>query len=353
VDASFALSTRLHFLTHAMAGHAYMANSIYLRHPDVKVVIEPARPKLAAAVLWNKKYHAVARAHVQPLRPIWYVHHPVGRLRAKAVAYTVPPFYAKIKLGYEPPEVRTRVKVAVYHPPVIKVKAKVKKKVWIAAPQVNWYAGVKARVRPAPAKVAWYVKPEAPKARAVFGARVSADVKVKPIFVALPPRPRAQATVRFGGGVKVGDHRGHARGAAGAGVKVGGGAAIKLRDHRAKVAAPVGGAIDLKAGVGGAVGGAGVKVRDHRAGAAGAAADMKGGIKAGVGAVKVRDHRAGAGGAVDVKAGAGAAVKVRDHRAKTPERPKPPAKPKAAGDAKAKGEVKGSVKVKGGIKIGD
>ncbi|HWM87805.1 MAG TPA: FecR domain-containing protein, partial [Kofleriaceae bacterium] len=87
VDASFAMSLRLQYLSNAMLGHAYVADQLYVRHPDVVAVIEPARPRLAAAVLWHKKYHAVSDVHVAPMRDYYYVHHPVGRVRAKLVAY--------------------------------------------------------------------------------------------------------------------------------------------------------------------------------------------------------------------------------------------------------------------------
>ena len=354
VDASFAVSTRLHFLTNAMIAHAYVADSLYVRHPEAKVVIEPVRPRLAASVLWNKKYHAVARAHVQPLRPVWYVHHPVGRVRAKLVAYPIPAFYGKVKLAYEPPDVTARVKVPVYRPPVVKARANIKRKIHVTGPRVGWYAGVKTRVRPAPVKVAWYVKPKAPKAKVVFGAKASG--KARAIFTAAPPRPRAEAVVRFGGAVKVRDHRG---GADVKGAVKGSVPGVKVRDHRADVKGAIEGAgVKVKGGVGGGVdvkgaAGAGVKVRDHR----GAGADVKGAVDGA--AVKVRDHRADVKGAagVGVKAGAdvkaGAGVKVRDHRKAPAPPPAPKVKAPKTPDPKAKGEVKGSIKVKGGLKIGD
>ena len=112
VDASFAASLRLQYLTAALMSDAYVADALYVRHPDVVAVIEPARPRLAGAVLWQKKYHAVADLHVEPLRAWYYVHHPVGRERARLVAYTIPPFYARARLSYRPPSVRGRVKFA-------------------------------------------------------------------------------------------------------------------------------------------------------------------------------------------------------------------------------------------------
>jgi hypothetical protein len=327
VDASFALSLRLQYLSNAMLGHAYVADALYVRHPDAVAVIEPVRPRLAGAVLWNKKYHAVADLHVQPLRAHYYYHHPVGRAHARLVAYPIPPFYARVKLGYEPPRVSSRVKVHVYRPPIVRPSVRVRRTVFWRAPRVGWYAGVKARVRPAPARAHWYVRPRAPRARVVFGARPSASVRVKTVFRAAPPRPRAKAVVRFGAGVGVRDHR---RG-------------VEVRDHRRDV--------DLR-GRGAVRGAAGVK------------------IKAGVGApaVEVRDHRSSVRGAagVRVKAGGRGAPEVRDHRTRTEVRGRGQGSAGASARVKVKApkvkppkvkvkppRAKASVKVKGGIKLGD
>ena len=320
VDASFAMSLRLQYLSSAMLGHAYVADALYVRHPDAVAVIEPARPRLAGAVLWNKKYHAVADLHVQPLRAHYYVHHPVGRAHAKLVAYPIPPFYARVKLGYEPPSVSSRVKVRVYRPPVVRPSLRVKRTVFWRAPRIGWYAGVKMRVRPAPARVRWYVRPRAPRARVVFGARPSASVRVKTVFRAAPPRPRAKAVVRFGGGVRVRDHRRD----------------VEVRDHRRDVDARGRGAVR---------GAAGVR------------------IKAGVGApaVDVRDHRSSVRGAagVRVKAGGRGGAEVRDHRTRTEVRGRGQGAASARVKVKAPKvkvkppKAKASVKVKGGIKLGN
>lgn len=352
VDASFALSLRLQYLTYALMSHAYVANALYVRHPDLAVVIDPARPRLAAAVLWHKKYHAVAATRIQPMRVYYYYHEPTGRLRAKAVAEPIPPFYARVKLKYKEPVLRGRVKFAVYRPPVIHPVASVHKKIWIGAPTVGWYAGVRAHVKPAPVKVAWYVRPKTPRAHVVFGAHASG--RIHTMFAAVPPRPRVRAVIRVGGhgGVDVRDHRmGHGAAGIKAGASVRAGVAtpaVDVRDHRR-------GAIRAGAAIKGTVGGAAVEVRDHRRKVEGAIKSGVGGavgvgvgVHAGAGikgGVNVRDHRSG-----------GAAVQVRDHR----HAPKPPVnvrdhrkkKPEVHAPS-AKGAIKGSIKVKGGIKIGN
>jgi hypothetical protein len=325
VDASFAMSLRLQFLSNAMLSHAYVAEALYLRNPDVVAVIEPARPRLAAAVLWNKKYHAVADLHVEPLRAYYYVHHPRGRAHARLVAYPIPPFYARVNLNYRVPEVRSRVRLSVYRPPLVIVRSnvRVKKHVYVRAPRIGWYASVKTRVRPAPTRVRWYVKPRAPRARVVFGVRPRASVRVKTVFRAAPPRPRAKAVVRFGGGVR-GDVRSRA----------------DVRDHRTDVRGGAG--VKIKAGVRGHA--APPDVRDHRT-------DVRAGVRVRGGSppprpdVRVRggaavrgraDLRGGGDGDARGSARAGARVKVKAPKIRPP-----------------KIKAKANVKVKGGIRLGD
>jgi len=301
VDASFAMSLRLHYLTSAILSDAYVADALYVRHPDVVAVIEPARPRLAGAVLWHKKYHAVADLHVEPLRAAYYVHHPVGRAHAALVAYPIPPFYARVQLDYPVPIVTSRVHVAVYRPPLVRPGLRVKRKVYIWAPRIGWYAGVRARVRPASARVRWYVRPAAPRARVVVGAPPSASVKLGAFFGVAPARPRAHAAVRFGAGLRVRDRR-------------------RREVHEPHGRAAIGGAAGFAAGVG--IGlpepprvRAGVRVK---AGGGGSAASVRG------------------RGRADARVGAGARVKVKAPKVKV----KAPS-------------VRGSVKVKGGLKIGD
>ncbi len=291
VDASFAMSLRLEYLTSAMLAHAYVADALYVRHPEVVAVIEPARPRLAGAVLWQKKYQVVADLHVEPLRAYYYVHHPVGRVHARLVAYRVPPFYARVRLDYPAPVVTGRVKLAVYRPPVVITPAhgRIRKTVYVRAPRIGWYAGVKARVHPAPARVHWYVQPKAPRSRVVFGARPSGSVKVKAVFVAAPPTPRVRAVVRFAG----------------------------PRDQHAPQG---GGRVDLR-------------------GQPAAAVKIKAGVRAGGGAparVEVRDRRGGEAAGARARVG----VKVKGPRIQVnAPKVRPP-------------RVKGSVKVKAGVRVG-
>ena len=322
VDASYALSNRLQYLTYAMLADAYIADSLYARHPTVVKLLDPRIRRIRAAMLWNKKYHYVAYAYLRPMRPWYYIHTPNGRLRARFVAYTVPPWYARVNLAYRPLDWRGRIRTPVFRLPVWKVRRGFKKAIWVEGPRVGWYATVRPRVRPARARVAWYVRPKAPKARIVIGMRPAAPMKA--VFKVRPPRKRADAVVRFGGRMRVGG-----RGGARAGVRM-----------KAGVDTPdvnVGGRV--KAGVDGAVraGGAAVEAGGAAVEAGGAA--VKAGGRLG-GRVKAGVDVGGAG--VDVKAGAGGRVK-----AGTPVESNPGGGPDRAGaggkggaDAKAEREAK-------------
>ncbi len=302
VDASFALSLRLQFLSYAMLSHAYVADSLYIRHPDAAVVIEPARPQLAASVLWHKKYHAVADLSLEPIRTYYYVHHPVGRVRARAVAFEVPAFYAGVNLDYEPVAVSSRVKLVVYRPPIVQASASVKKSVWIGAPGVGWYAGVKGRVHPAPIKVAWYARPKAPRAKIILGAQ--AKGRLDGVFGVVAPQPRVKAGIRF-------------KAVTGIGVRAGAGEAVHVAAPDAKVKAGLKAKVDVRAEVPPPPA---VQVK-VRAPAAAIGAKVKAGADA------------AAGAKADFKARA--SVKVKAPRIEPP-----------------KVKVKGSVKAKAGLKIG-
>ncbi|HKE17483.1 MAG TPA: hypothetical protein VKB80_21560, partial [Kofleriaceae bacterium] len=257
-------------------------------------------------------------------RAYYYYHTPRGRAHAVLVAEPIPPFYARCKLDYRAPAVRGRVRVAIYEPPIIRPSVHVRRTVYIRAPRVGWYASVRTHVHPAPARVTWYVRPRTPRARVVYGARPSASVRVKTVFRAVPPRPRAQAVVRFGGRVDVRDHRTPDR--------------VEVRDHRRGGDVRAGAAAGVRIGAGAPA----VEVRDHASGAVRGGAAVR--IGAGAGARgrevrEVRDHRtrveAGGGARGSARASAGARVQVKAPKIKV----KPP-------------RVKASVKVKGGVKIG-
>ena len=318
VDASYALSNRLQYLTYAMLADAYIADSLYARHPTVVKLLDPRMRRIRAAMLWNKKYHYVAYAYLRPMRPWYYVHTPNGRLRAKFVAYAIPPWYARVNLVYRPIDWRGRIRTPVFRLPVWKVRRGFKKAIWVEGPRVGWYATVRPRVRPARARVAWYVRPKAPKARIMVGVRAAAPVKA--VFKVRPPRKRVDAVVRFGGRTRVGG-----RGGARAGVRVKAG--MDTPDVK------VGGRV--RAGVDGAVkaGGAAVEAGGAAVEAGGAA--VKAGGKLG-GRVKAGVDVGGA--RVDVKAGVGGRVK-----AGTPVESNPGGGPDRAGkgaDAKADREAK-------------
>jgi preprotein translocase subunit YajC len=321
VDASYALSNRLQYLTYAMLADAYIADSLYVRHPSVVKILDPRMRRLRRALLWQKKYHYVSYAYLRPMRPWYYVHTPMGRARARFVAYTIPPWYARVNLRYRPIDWRGRVRVPIVRLPVWKVRRGYKKAIWLDGPRVGWYAPMRARVRPARARVAWYVRPKAPKARIVVGMRAAAPVKA--VFKVRPPRKRADAVVRFGGRMRVGGRD-----------RDGGRAGVRVKAGVGTPAVDVGGRV--KAGVG--VGGAGVDVRDGVGGRVKAGmdgVDVKG--RAG-GRVKAGVDVGGAGG-VDVKAGVGGRVK-----AGTPVEANPGGGPDRAGgkgaDAKADREAK-------------
>jgi hypothetical protein len=335
VEASYLAALRLQQLSYSMLARAYLTRELYVRHPtEVEPVYTPAAPQISASVLWHKKFHAVARAHVTPLRGRFYRHHPEGRTHAAAAGTPVPAFYGAVKLK---PVVRAdlaaRVSAPVFRPPQVAKRNKAKK-VWRTAPEANWHASVKAR--PAAARgPAWYVAPPAPRARLVVGAEVKA--KGRTFFPARPPAPRP-ATVRIA--VDGADVTARARGR----VEVGkvGAPKAELRgkaklEAKGRPAVP-GAAAHIKAQ-------AGSKAIDG-------AADIDAKAKAGL---HVRGQASGHGkatvdppqaavraktpGAPTGRAGAGLDVK----KPATPETPKPAVK------------AKGSVKVEGkaGVKLGN
>jgi hypothetical protein len=270
VEASYALSNRLQYLTYAMLADAYIADSLYVRHPAVVKVLDPRMRRLRAAILWHKKYHWVSYAYLRPMRPWYYTHTPNGRLRARFVAYNIPPWYARVNLRYKPLNWRARVRGPVFRVPVWKVRRGYKKAIWVEGPRGGWYTTVRGRVRPARARVAWYVRPKAPKAKLVIGMRAGGPMKA--VFKVRPARKRADAVVRFGG--RVGRRPGRA------GVRM-----------KAGVDGP-------NVNVGGRVkaGADGVDVRDR----------VGGRVKAGMDGV---DVKGGAGGRVDVGVGGGIDIK--------------------------------------------
>lgn len=318
LDASFQASLRLEGLTYAMLSHAYLAEELHARHPDAAgEVYVAARPQVAGAVLYHKKYHSIVRVHVKPLRPLYYRHHPRGHKNAKLAAVPVPAFYLRAKIAAPPIEkVRARAKVAIYVPP-IGFKVNVKKKVWVGAPARGWDAKVTVRPRDHRGE-GWYAPPANPRAKLVVGVKVKRPAK--PVFGGIKVvAPRSQVKVDWGakGGVTV-----RAKRPGGVGVKVGG--AVKVRGNdKVRVGVPARPGVEVRGNERVKAGrNVGVKVPSERGGPK----VLK--TPPGVG-VKVKG-----GAGVKVKTGTGAGTKVIV---------KPPS-------GKVGGKV--GVKVKGGVQIG-
>lgn len=355
IDASFLLASRLEALTWAYAGHGELATDLYVRHPaELEAKWTATLPRVDAAVLWPKRFEVTGSAYFEPLRAQYYVHHPVGRAHAQLVGIAVPAFYAQVEPpAVEPATVRGRLKGQVWVQPELQYRASARP-IWVSTPAASWHAKVKVRPAPARAKVAWYVRPPALKAKALVGVNATGAWKTKLDVKAPEPRAKLAAmwTVPVGVKVKIAPPDLSAAANARAKVKIGANGQL-IRDHRVGVAAPdirggltgdvpkgtvkgVIGAPDVKAKVGAKVGvgvavpdvkgKVGVTVRDHRdaaAGTTGAAVKVGGNAKARIDGA--------------VKAGANVKVKVNV--------PKPPPPPAV--------KVEGKVKASGGFKIGN
>jgi len=333
IDASYLASLRLEALTHAYAGHAAITSDLYVRHPDV-VVWAPVAPKVQAAVLWPKRFDAVAVAYLEPLRMQYYVHHPRGRINAELVGVAVPEFYAKVSPP-ELPSVRGKLKVAVFAPPVVAATATVRP-VWVTAPEVDWRAKLKVAAAPPRGAAAFWVRPPDLTAHALFGADIKA--KIAPVFAVRAAVPRADLRagwgVNIGGKIKVAapDLRAAAR--ARAAYQVGAPAVdVQAPDVRAGVKGRIDGAIavpDVKAGINAK---AKVVVPDVKAKVKVVVPDVKAKIKVGGDAAA----RAKAGADAKIKAGANLKVKVPEVKIKPPS---------------VKVKAGASVKAGGGFKLG-
>lgn len=304
IEATFLASLRLQQLTYAMLGHAYVANEVYLRHPDeLEAVFAPARPRVYGAILYHKKYHAAVYGHVRPLRDVYYVHHPRGREHAKMVKHAVPKFYGKVKLRPLPPGLaRKHVRMAVYRPPEVK-RFKKGKRVWVAAPAPKWAAKAEAKPRKYRGR-GWYVRPKSRRGRVFAG--VETTRKRPRYFGVTKPKALGSVEVRLGigpRGGKVGVGVGPRGGKVGVGVGPRGGkAGVRVGPKGGKVGVGVGprGGVRVHAGKGGKVkdvrvgphGGVGVRVKKGDV-TKGVRVGPRGGVKAGVkvkggGSVKVR-----------------------------------------------------------------
>jgi predicted small lipoprotein YifL len=297
IEASYLAAVRVEGLTFGSQSHAYVAEELYLRHPDeVGVVFTPVAARVHGSVLLGKKLCVVATQRLRPLRLAFYAHHPEGRLHATLVGEVVPPFFAKVKLRpVAAGSVHALVHGPVFVPPRLALKAKVTKKLMVRFPEPAWRARIAVKPPAFRAAADWKsagsvsgkllvgVKAAIPRVR-VFG-----EVKATPIM-------SAKLTVRGEPIVS--------------GMRLKMDAAHEASEH---VAGGVSGGIER---------GAKLKGQAQKVGA-GVGAEIKGGVSGGLG--------------VKGKIGAGVKVKL----------PKPPPPPKV----KVEGGIK--VKAKGGIKIGN
>ena len=287
IDASFAVAGRAEALTWAYASRAALAHDLYVRHPAaVEARWAPISARVDAAVLWPKRYEVASAAYLEPLRLQYYVHHPRGRRHAVLVGVAVPAFYAQV----EPPEldpvrVRGRVKTRIWIAPDVRFQPS-QRPIWIAAPAPDWRATV--RVAPPRARLAWYVRPPAPKAKIFVGVAPSGRHATRIAVRAPAPRASLNASWRAPVGVKirVGAPDLAAGARARASWRVGAGApAVRVRGPDVKAGVSVR-APDVKAGIHVRV--PDVKVDVGVRAGAGAGAGLKAKIRAKVPDVKVK-----------------------------------------------------------------
>ncbi|MEO7096852.1 MAG: FecR family protein, partial [Polyangiales bacterium] len=196
IDASFAVGGRLEALTWAYASHATLATDVYVRHPaEAEVRWQVLAPRVDAAVLWPKRFEVTAVGYLEPLRVQYYVHHPRGRVHAQLVGITVPAFYAAVEPpAIEPPQIRARVKTAIWIAPTMTVVASTRP-VWVTTPSADWRASVKVDPAPLRANVEWYVRPPRLKAKLLVGANATGAWKSD--LRAQPPQVRGSLAAQW------------------------------------------------------------------------------------------------------------------------------------------------------------
>ncbi len=284
IDASFAIAGQAEALTWANAAHGTIATDLYVRHPDVVgPKWEVIAPRVDASVLWPKRFEVTAAGYLEPVRGQYYVHHPRGRVNAQFVGIVVPDFYAKVT----PPTFETKMWA-----PEVKYTASARP-VWVAAPSADWSADVKVRPAPMRASGGWYVRPATLKTKVLLGGDIRGKWDSRLAVGAPTPRANLRAAwkVPVGMKIKIGapDLRaaanararwnvdlGTVRATAGtgqapdfprAGIKANAYGRGEIKPPAVKVKVPaVKGRVDAT-------------VRDHRDTAAGAAANVKAGIK--------------------------------------------------------------------------
>ena len=204
IEASFLAGLRLEYLTHAYVAHAALARELALRHPETASWAELA-PRASADALWPKRWDVTASAYLEPLRVQYYIHDRRGRAHAHWVGVTVPAFYASVTPPALPPaKLTATLAFKTFTPPEVKFTASARP-VWIAAPKADWRVHAKAKVAPPRGKVAFWVRPEAPKAKAIFGAKAHATLA--PTFAVRAPSARVRLSTpwsaSFGHAVEV------------------------------------------------------------------------------------------------------------------------------------------------------
>ncbi len=236
VEASFAASVRLNQLTYAMLAHSYLARQLYVRHPKkLEKKYNKARPRVVAALLYQKKFHAVVTTRVKPIRGMYYRYHPRGRAQVAYVGVKLTPFARRQKLAPIPRvRVRKHLRVAAYYPPRVR-KFGSRRRLVVGPPRVGWTKTVRVRPRRYRTKRGWYRPPARRRGRLIGGVtvvraarRVFGKARVAPrgrVRVHLGRRPARAKGMRVGPGTV----RVHKRGANKT-VRVGpGGVSVKVK----------------------------------------------------------------------------------------------------------------------------
>lgn len=345
IEVSFYASARMQHLAYANLARAYLTSELYVRHPEtVKPAYIRGNAHVAGAILWHKKFHVAAYGDVAPIRAHYYIHHPQGRANAAFANVSVPAFYGNVKLRpVAAAKVRAKIQTPIFVAPAVKAKGKAKGRVvLIGKPAMNWRGKVKVRAAKPKSGAFWYVKAQAPKAKAFVGANVTGTLDLSFVTMAAP-MARADASAALHGAPGwSGSVKGHAKGNAKAGAH--GKAAV---ESAADGKAAAHGTIKL-----GSEGAAAV----HEVGAK-AVEDVKAGVKAGAkvtGSVKANIKGAGVSAAqksADAKAKAKADAKIKaDAKAKADAKVKADVKIKKPKVPTLKGKI--DVKAEGGLKLG-
>ena len=297
IDASFGVAGRTEALTWAYAGHAALADDLYVHHPkEIEARWTVVAPQVDAAVLWPKRYEQTSVAYLEPLRMQYYVHHPRGRAHAALVGVSVPTFYAQVEPpALDPVVIRTHTRGPIWMAPDLAFRASTRP-VWVGAPSPTWHERIVVKPRAPRARVGWYVRPPELRAKMFVGVRPEGHYESHLRVIAPVPRAEVHGAFHVGEHVRIGAPDYRAAAVVRAKVKLDVGGHLEVRDHREhreRVEA-VGNGVHVGAGVH-----VGPTIRDHREGL-----------------VKqqplVRDHRGGGAEAgVKVKVGAPAPPNVK------------------------------------------